>query len=107
MSPRLYTPRQVGLHGELYSNRCPELQRHSHRSPGDCNPPTITTTTATASSSSSLPSSSSSSPSSAPSDHPHSSTGCNGFNLCRSSAPFSARFLLMLRVQMFLLRFLR
>ncbi|KAL1267204.1 hypothetical protein QQF64_002879 [Cirrhinus molitorella] len=37
--------RQVRLRGELYSNRCPELQRHSHRSPGDCNPPTITTTT--------------------------------------------------------------
>lgn len=42
---RLFPQRHVRLRGELYSNRCPELQRHSHRSPGDCNPPTITTTT--------------------------------------------------------------
>ncbi|KAJ8408613.1 hypothetical protein AAFF_G00252480 [Aldrovandia affinis] len=29
--------------GEFYSNCCPVNQRHSHRSPGDCNPPTTTT----------------------------------------------------------------
>ncbi|KAF3849094.1 hypothetical protein F7725_015591, partial [Dissostichus mawsoni] len=28
--------------GEFYSNCCPVRQRHSHRSPGDCNPPTTT-----------------------------------------------------------------
>ncbi|XP_060765468.1 transcription factor RFX3 isoform X3 [Neoarius graeffei] len=28
----------------FYSNRCPVIQRHSHRSRGDCNPPTTTTT---------------------------------------------------------------
>lgn len=30
------------LPGEFYSNCCPVRQRHSHRSPGDCNPPTTT-----------------------------------------------------------------
>ena len=28
---------------EFYSNCCPVRQGHSHRSPGDCNPPTTTT----------------------------------------------------------------
>lgn len=64
---RLFPQRQVSLRGELYSNRCPELQRHSHRSPGDCNPPTITTTT------SSSPLSILTPPSSHPHPHPHQS----------------------------------
>ncbi|GAA6107666.1 uncharacterized [Tachysurus ichikawai] len=32
-------------HDALYSNRCPVIRRHSHRSRGDCNPPTTTTST--------------------------------------------------------------
>lgn len=33
---------EVAPPGEFYSNCCPVRERHSHRSPGDCNPPTTT-----------------------------------------------------------------
>lgn len=45
---------------EFYSNCCPVRQRHSHRSPGDCNPPTTTSRSIITTSSTILISSSSS-----------------------------------------------
>ncbi len=45
LAPPLARSVTYGCAQSIYSNRCPELQRYSHRSPGDCIPPIITTTT--------------------------------------------------------------